>query len=142
MNAEFFIDTNVLVYTFDSDHPDKQARAQDLVETALSKGTGVISYQVVQEFLNVALHKFAKPMAPDDAARFLGKVLEPLCEVGSSISLYEQAIALQERWRYRFYDALIIGSALQTGCETLYSEDLQHGQKIESLTIVNPFLPT
>lgn len=142
MNAEFFIDTNVLIYTFDTEHRDKQARAQELIETALRTGAGVISYQVVQEFLNVALHKFTVPMSPDSAARYLSQVLEPLCDVTSCIPLYERAIELHERWNYRFYDSLIIGSALEAGCQTLYSEDLQHSQKIESLTIVNPFLET
>lgn len=121
MSAEFFIDTNILIYTFDTDHSTKQMRAQELAEMALQTSVGIVSYQVVQEFLNVATHKFATPMTPDDALRYLRGVLEPLCMVFPSITLYERAIDLQERWRYGFYDALIIGSALQAGCEILYS---------------------
>jgi predicted nucleic acid-binding protein len=139
MSARFFIDTNVLVYTFDAEQPDKRERATDLVAAALGGGAGTISYQVVQEFLNVALHKFASPMTTDDAARYLRTVLEPLCSIFPSTVLYERALSLRNRWRYRFYDSLIICAALEAGCETLYSEDLQHGQQIESLTIVDPF---
>ena len=139
MPAEFFLDTNILVYTFDATHPAKQARARELVEHALEHRTGVISYQVVQELLNVATRKFARPLGPQQAQRYLNEVLEPLCGVFAGIDLYRKALALQERWRYSFYDCLIIASALQAGCRTLYSEDLQNGQSIETLTIVDPF---
>ena len=56
-----------------------------------------------------------------------------------SFALYERAISLQERWRFTFYDSLIIAAALEASCEVLYTEDLQDGQEIESLTIVDPF---
>lgn len=139
MSAEFFLDTNILVYTFDAARPAKQAKARELVENALEHQTGVISYQVVQEMLNVATRKFARPLGPQKAQRYLTEVLEPLCAVFASIDLYGKALALQERWRYSLYDCLIIASALQAGCRTLYSEDLQHGQSIETLTIIDPF---
>lgn len=141
MSVEFFLDTNILVYTFDSKHIDKRSRSRELVEGALQNNTGVISFQVVQEFLNVATRRFPVPMPPDAALDYLSFVLEPLCAVFPSIALYERAIALHERWRYGFYDSLIIGSALEAGSRVLYSEDLHDGQKLESLTIVNPFLP-
>ena len=139
MSVEFFLDTNILVYTFDSKHNDKRERARSLVEDALQRNAGVISYQVVQEFLNLATRKFALPMTPDAARDYLKVVLEPLCVVFPSIALYQRAIDLNERWRYDFYDSLIIGSALEAGCSILYSEDLQNQQKIESLTVVDPF---
>lgn len=139
MPAEFFLDTNVLVYTFDRRDPAKQARARALVERALETGDGVISFQVVQEFLNVALHKFERPLDAADAVRYLREVLHPLCAVFSSLALYEHAISLQRRWRFGFFDSLIIAAALEAGCKTLHSEDLQDGQEVESLRIVNPF---
>jgi predicted nucleic acid-binding protein len=139
MSVEFFLDTNILVYTFDSTDPAKQSRARKLVEHALENRAGVISYQVTQEFLNVATRKFTPPLSADQAQRYLQQVLEPLCTVYSSNDLYLRAIDIQARWRYSFYDSLIIASALQAGCTTLYSEDLQASQKIESLTIVDPF---
>jgi predicted nucleic acid-binding protein len=66
--------------------------------------------------------------------------LEPLCEIHSSIQLYHQALDISERWRYSFYDALIISAALQSSCKILYSEDLQHDQNIHDIRIINPFL--
>jgi predicted nucleic acid-binding protein len=139
MPAEFFLDTNVLIYTFDRSDPAKRDRSRSLVERALETGDGVVSYQVVQEFLNVALHKFDRPLALDEAVRYLRDVLDPLCMVFSSLALYEHAISLQRRWRFSFYDSLIVAGALEAGCKTLYSEDLQDGQEVESLRITNPF---
>lgn len=139
MPAEFFLDTNVFIYTFDRRAPDKQASARSLVERALETGKGVVSSQVVQEFLNVALQKFERPLSADEALRYLREILEPLCAVFPSFALYERAISIQERWRFGFYDSLIVATALESDCEVLYSEDLQDGQEVESLRIVNPF---
>ncbi|MGI9336760.1 MAG: PIN domain-containing protein [Gammaproteobacteria bacterium] len=140
MSAEFFLDTNILVYTFDPHRAEKRTRARELVESALQNDAGVITYQVVQEFLNVCTRKFAVPMTPDDVRDYLKIVLEPLCMVFPSMALYERAIALHERWRYGFHDSLTIGSALEAPCSLLYSEDLHDRQKVESLTIVHPFV--
>jgi len=140
MSDKFFLDTNILVYTFGDEDLEKRDRARTLVAEALSGSHGIISYQVVQEFLNAALRKFAKPLTAADAERYLKVVLEPLCSVFASIELYHQAIDIAERWKYSFYDSLIIASALQSGCTVLYSEDLQHGQKIGGLRILNPFV--
>jgi len=60
-------------------------------------------------------------------------------KVGASTELYHRALGIRARWRYGFYDSLVIAAALATGCTRLLSEDLQHGQRIESLTIVDPF---
>ena len=139
MPAEYFLDTNIFVYTFDRHDPQKQARARSLVERALGTGEGVVSSQVVQEFLNVALRKFERPLLDEQALRYLREVLDPLCSVFPSISLYETALSLHRRWRFSFYDSLIVAAALESNCKVLYSEDLQDGQEIESLTVANPF---
>jgi predicted nucleic acid-binding protein len=102
----------------------------------------VASTQVVQEFLNVATSKFSVPMKLSDAQQYLHDVLSPLCSVFPSIDLFRQALIIQQDTHYSFYDSLIIGGALQAGCETLYSEDLQHGQQVRDLRILNPFLST
>ena len=140
MNDKFFLDTNILVYTFDEENPEKRSRARSLVADALAGSRGVISYHVAQEFLNSALRRFAKPLSPADAERYLTVVLEPLCAVFASVELLHQAIDISGRWKYSFYDSLVIASALQAGCSVLYSEDLQHGQKIGDLRILNPFI--
>lgn len=94
--VEFFLDTNILVYTFDKTAPAKQARATQLLEQALL-GQGCISFQVVQEFLNLALRKFEPPMSEQQAKRYLQTTLEPLCTVFADVSLYERALAVRER---------------------------------------------
>src|SRR4030042_2155747 len=123
MSDKFFLDTNILVYTFDDGDPGKRDRARALVAEALSQSHGIISYQVMQEFLNPALRKFAKPLTAADAERYLTVVLEPLCTVFAGVELYHQAIDIAERWKYSFYDSLIIASALGAGCTVLSSED-------------------
>jgi predicted nucleic acid-binding protein len=140
MNGRAFLDTNIFVYTFDAREPAKQDRARQLVGQALSNHQGIISFQVIQEFLNVATRKFAQPLSHADCRVYLERVLSPLCEVFASIELYQFALGTAERWHYAFYDSLIIAAAAQAGCRTLYSEDLQHGQRIENLTIINPFV--
>ena len=139
MSAKFFIDTNIIVYTFDLRSPKKKRRAMELLQTALDDGRGLISYQVVQEFLNVSSRKFVKPLGARDQLEYLDRVLSPLCEIFPSSALYRRAITLADRLGYSFYDSLIIAAALEANCKILYSEDLQSGQKIEGLTIENPF---
>jgi len=140
MNDKFFMDSNILIYTFDSQTPHKQEKARELVATALSTQNGIISFQVVQEFLNVATRKFETPLTSQEAEKYINQVLTPLCEVFANMELYIKAVQIMKRWQYSFYDSLIIAAALQAKCKILYSEDLQHGQVIEStLTIQNPF---
>jgi predicted nucleic acid-binding protein len=139
MSAEFFIDTNVFVYHLDRTDPKKHRVAERIVREAIATGNGCISYQVVQECLNVALRK-AEVALPLDAARsYLDAVLLPLMQVHASASLYHRALDVQARWRFGFYDSLIVAAALTAGCRTLLSEDLQHGQRIEGLTVTDPF---
>lgn len=139
MKDKFFIDTNIIVYAFDKQDVEKSRKAQDLIKLA-HKGEGCISYQVVQEFLNVALKKFEVPLTPDDAKIYLSKILYPLCEIFPSENLYFNAIEIMERWKFSFYDSLIISAAIDSDCRILYSEDFKHNQKIYELTIRNPFL--
>ena len=138
MSDRYFLDTNILVYTFDDTDPKKRERARALVGTAL-EGQGIISFQIVQEFLNVALRRFARPMTSDEAQAYLDAVLGPLCRVQSEPDLYREALAIHQRWRFSFYDSLVVAAALRSDCGVLYSEDLQHGQEIGDLVIVNPF---
>ncbi|MBA4391261.1 MAG: VapC toxin family PIN domain ribonuclease [Syntrophus sp. (in: bacteria)] len=140
MNAKYFLDTNIFVYSFDALNPDKQKCAKELIKKALEDGTGCISYQVVQEFFNVSTRKFSTPLSAKDADGYLTMFLEPLCEIFSTITIYRKALEIMERWQCSFNDSLIIASAASTDCRILYTEDLQHNQKIESLKIINPFV--
>ena len=139
MKDKFFLDTNILIYSFDASQPQKQKIARNLIKVGLDQGIGSISYQVIQEFLNVATRKFAIPLSYQDSRIFLSTVLEPLCEVYASIDLFHRTLEMVEQWKYSFYDTLIIAAALQNNCSLLYSEDLQDGQNIHELKIINPF---
>src|SRR5579871_746997 len=135
----FFLDTNIFVYTFDSRSPSKRDRANELVSTALDTRLGVVSYQVVQEFLNVATRKFAKPIRAAEAQLYMERVLMPLCEVFPDATLYSKALALRDETQLSFYDSLIVCSAVAADCRVLWSEDLQHSRRIRNLEIRNPF---
>lgn len=139
MNDNFFIDTNVLVYCFDDRQPDKKVRALFLVADALQTGSGMISWQVMQEFLNVSTRKFMVPLRPEDAKIYLYKVLYPLCRIFPDLELYGSALDICEKTGYSFYDSLIVAGALRGGCEILYSEDLHAGHQMDGVKVVNPF---
>ncbi len=140
MSAESFIDTNVFIYLFDETDPEKQQRAENLVCESLNRGRGCISYQVVQETLNVVTRKLGA--RPESARLLLEDVLAPLWRINPTRSLYTQALRVHTQHGYSFYDSLIVAAALEAGCVRLYSEDMQHGQRVEQLTIVNPFAPS
>lgn len=132
-----FLDSNVFVYLFDDTDLKKRARAETLVSSALADSSGVISYQVVQETINVLTRKLGAP--PDDITRFLDAVLAPLWRVAPSPALYRRALELHGRYGFSYYDSLIVAAALDAGSDRLMSEDLQSGQSIGSLVITNPF---
>lgn len=139
MSDKYFLDTNILVYTFDEASKKKKAIADQLVEQSLSSRCGIISTQVVQEFLNVATRKFSSPMSASEAKNYLKRILEELCQVFPSIELYKKALNISEDHKYSFYDSLIIAAAIHGGCKKLYTEDLKDGHSIEGLKIQNPF---
>jgi predicted nucleic acid-binding protein len=124
---------------FDPIDVRKRRVAETLVGECLRDATGVISFQVVQEVLHGFTRKFQQPGSMDEARSLMRSVLVPLWGVMPREDLYRSCLNLQERYRYSFYDSLILAAALSSGCDRLYTEDLQHGQRIEGLTIVNPF---
>ncbi len=138
MSVEDFIDTNVIIYLFDETAADKRQRAESLVRQSLVNGTGCISYQVVQETMNVVIRKLGA--TPESARQLLDDVLLPLWQINPTPALYRRGLGLQARYGLSSYDSLIVAAALEAGCNRLYSEDMQHGQEIQRLTIRNPFL--
>ncbi len=139
MSAEDFIDTNVFIYHLDASDPRKQAIAERIIRQALTGGNACISYQVIQECLNTALRKAQVALDIAQGRAYLETVLAPLLRVSASVALYRRALEVQARWGFGFYDSLIVAAALAAGCTRLLSEDLRHGQKIETLTIHDPF---
>jgi len=140
MKGKFFLDTNIFVYSFDANFPTKSGRAKQLIRDAVATRKGVVSYQVVQEFLNVALRRFDQPFTATEAQQYLSTIFRPLLAVHSSQALFTEALQLTDSYRLSWYDSLVVAAALASGCDTLYSEDLQHGQKFGTLQIKNPFL--
>ena len=138
MSANCLLDTNVIIYLLDKSHPDKFHRSKQLIQDGLQKSHCCISQQVVQETLNLAIQKLH--FSSNDALKLLQNILLPMCRVIPQDRLYQTGIYVQSRFQFSFYDSLIVAGALEAGCKTLYTEDLQHGQKIEQLTIKNPFL--
>jgi len=139
MSVEVFFDTNIFVYTFDVDAPSKRERARSLVREALEAGNAAISWQIAQEFLNVALHKFKAPLTSGEASDYLEQVLMPMWKVFPSPELFHDAITIHRQTQYNFYDSLVVASAIRVEAAILYSEDLQDGRVFGKTRIVNPF---
>ncbi len=127
-----FFDTNVLVYLASGD-----AKKADLAEAAVAKG-GSISVLVLKELASVARRKMQ--MSWDETHAFLDMLRDLLTVHPLTVETHETGLRLAERHGLSIYDAMIAASALQAGCDTLWSEDMQHGLVVEKgLRIVNPF---
>jgi predicted nucleic acid-binding protein len=127
-----FFDTNVLVYAATSDAKKQQAAA------CLGRG-GCVSVQVLNEFVHVARRKLRHDWPQIEFA--LGQFHDSLDDVVPvTLNTHTGAVSLARDHGLSFYDALIVAAAIEAGCDTLFSEDLQHGRTIGSLAIVNPFL--
>ena len=132
--AEHFFDTNVLLYLLSSD----TAKA-DWVEAALAAGA-TISVQVLNEFASVALRKFG--MQIGEVREVLAPIIGTCTIVPLTLTIHQRGLQVVERYGFSVYDSLIVAAALESGCTTLYTEDLQHGQRIEkTLMVRNPFRP-
>ena len=140
MNDRYFLDTNIFIYSIDRRDQVKEQKAATLIRDSLGSLKGVVSFQVVQEFFNVATKRLVAPMSVDSAQLYLERVFLPLLRVHSSAALYGEALAFQSRYRLSWYDSLIICAALHAECTILYSEDMQHGQRFGTLEIRTPFL--
>jgi predicted nucleic acid-binding protein len=140
MSGKFFLDTNVFVYLFDATAPAKAKKAVQLVRDAVDTGKGIVNYQVVQEFFNVAFRRFAQPMSAAEGEQYLITVFRPLLAIHSSPALFVEALRIAGKCRLAWYDSIIVASALEARCETLYSEDFLHGREIEGMRIENPFV--
>jgi predicted nucleic acid-binding protein len=140
MSARYLLDTNIFVYSFATDDPAKNRTACRLIDEALHTGKGLVSYQSVQEFFNVALRRFTPPIKVDEAQRYFSTVFRPLLAVHSSPALYLEALQLYEQHKLSWYDGLIVASAVLSECEILYSEDFQDGRRFGALRVQNPFV--
>jgi len=140
MSAKYFLDTNIFVYSLDPVDPRKARTAEALVTRAVDSRLGVISFQVVQEFMNVSLRQFRITMTVTELELYFFKVLLPMMAIPYSSGLFLEALRLQKAHQIAWHDSLIVAAALQGQCRVLYSEDLQHGRRFGDLLIQNPFL--
>lgn len=131
-SPEEFLDTNILVYAFSRD-----AKAE-AAERLLSQGC-TISVQGLNEFVNVSRRKLSRDWTEiAEAVTIIRRLCERILPV--DMSTHETALDLSSRHGFSFFDALMLASALQGGCTTFWSEDLQHGQLLDgTLRVKNPF---
>ena len=135
MNDNVFLDTNIFVYLYSEDEPEKQSIILDILEQA----NCVTSTQVLNEFCSVCLRKLKTPV--NEVLQSIEEIRDncELCYI--DIEIIKKTLKLNSKYGYSYYDCLILASALLNDCAYLYSEDMQHNQLIEEkLKIINPFL--
>lgn len=132
MNGKPFFDTNILIYAFSDDPRANKA------EMLLRSG-GVISVQVLNEFVNVSRYKTKRTWPEiEQALQQFQTLLDPPLPLTAAFNA--KAIALARNDGFAFYDGLIVAAAMQAGCEILYTENMQHGRRVGDLLMSNPFL--
>ena len=138
MKERVFLDTNVLVYLFDTDDPAKQHRAQDLLSNRELRAQLILSTQVLQEFYVSVTRKLATPLDTEAAFQAVQDLAAfPVVQIDPPLILL--AIQRSRKAKVSFWDALILEAALANGATLLYSEDFQDGAVFGGLRIANPF---
>lgn len=136
MRDRTFIDTNILIYFISDDEPKKTLAKQILVED-FDQRILVISTQVINEFVAVSMRKDL--LAVTEATLLAEEFMDIFeCQSVSKATIH-RAFDVVRRYRFSYWDSLIVAAALESDCTVLYTEDLQHGQVLEHLQVVNPF---
>lgn len=134
-----FVDTNVLVYAYDTSAGSKRTRASDLLARLWSNRSGSLSIQVLQEFYVAVTRKIPRPLAHPDARSVIEQLAHWRVHAPGSMDVL-RAIDLQTLHRLSFWDAMILQSAASLECARLWSEDMSHGQSYCGVSVENPFL--
>jgi predicted nucleic acid-binding protein len=137
MSDRTFVDTNVLIYAHDADEPAKRDIANRLLQELWEERTGVLSPQVLQEFYINVTRKIARPLAKTTARQIVQAYSTWVIEAGPGE--IASAFQIEDSARIGFWDALIVACAIKSGASRVVSEDLNAGQSIGSVKIVNPF---
>ena len=137
MAAKRFFDTNVLLYGYDLDAPEKRAIALGLIERVWHEAEpGVISVQVLQEFF---VNFVRRGHSPGEAAALVGDFSHwPV--IDNSLALFKLGVSLQARWQLSLWDAMILAAAQSSGAREILTEDFNHGQDYDGVRAINPFL--
>lgn len=136
--ARQFVDTNVVVYAFDTSAGAKHERASTLLEDLVVAGDAAVSVQVLQELFVTLTRKLPKPLPVDEAAAIVDDLSVVTVHAPQAPDVLA-GIDLSRRHRVTFWDAMVLRSAVATGCEVLWSEDLSAGQAYDGVTVRNPF---
>ncbi|HVF61008.1 MAG TPA: PIN domain-containing protein [Thermoanaerobaculia bacterium] len=136
--APAFVDTNILVYAFDSTDPARHGLAADLLSRLMDEDRLRLSVQVLQELYVTVTRKARPPWTPDRALATLDD-LAAWPVVANDFALVREAILLSRDTAVSFWDALIVAAAARSGAGTLYTEDLSDGQVLRGVRIANPF---
>ena len=134
-----FVDTNVLVYARDASDLEKQAAAAAWIEHLWTSANGRLSVQVLQEYYVTVTRKLDPGLSPDETREDI-RDLAAWRPVRIDEAIVEAAWRIEDRFQLSFWDSLIVAAAQAADCETLLTEDLQHGLDIDGLQIVDPFL--
>lgn len=136
-----FVDTNVLVYAKDRSHPEKQARARLWIESLWQARCGRISTQVLNEYYDAVTRK-VDPGADSAALRQDIRSLRAWRPVPLDLDIVSRAWDIEDVHQLSYWDALIVAASRQAGCRYLLTEDLQHGQVLAGVEVVDPFRTT
>jgi predicted nucleic acid-binding protein len=139
MTDKVFVDTNILVYAHDLDAGDKHGLAADIVSELWESQTGVLSTQVLQEFYITLTRKVSPPLSKLEARKLVQKYSNWHIVLNDP-SMISQASEIEENYHISFWDALIVSAAYSQNVPTILTEDLNHGQIIEGISIENPFV--
>jgi len=138
MNGRVFVDTNILIYAHDNEAGLKQERASQILGELWQAKKGVMSTQVLQEFYVNVTRKIPTPLKRATARDIIRQYSAwPIVEPDVDMIIF--ASEMEERHTLSFWDALIIAAACRIGAEKIITEDLNHGQNIDGMTIENPF---
>jgi len=139
MTDRVFVDTNVLVYAHDADAGEKHSLAKELVAHLWEARTGILSTQVLQEFIVAVTRKVPSPVSIAQARRAVRNYFAWQLVVNDS-KIILQATEIQEVHQLSFWDALIVSAAFAGSASVIATEDLNHGQRIEGILVRNPFV--
>jgi len=141
MIDKVFLDTNILVYLFDKSEKEKQTSVKKLVEDHLPQTRMFVSIQVINEFINVTGKKISSPISPSKQKEIIEFINDIFIITPLILNTTLSALEISQRYKFSFWDSLIISSALENKCSVLYSEDMQNGLSINNkIKIVNPLI--
>jgi predicted nucleic acid-binding protein len=135
MNGKVFYDTNIFIYLYADNEPEKQTICKHIINTA---GECIVSTQILNEVNNVLIKRWKLPTT---TVKNIQTDIRRICEViYINEKIIDDAVVLNERYGFSYYDCLMLASALDYKCDTMYTEDMNDGQIINgTLKIINPF---